>query len=122
MKIDRINLQILFPTGIYMNVRAGMEATIQNGEDIEQSLTQLKTRIEDWFAKNYPNVGEVVTYSNHIQPATTADSRELATQRMISSIDSCTDIKVLETFKLLARNNPEFQLAYDKKLKQLQDV
>ena len=46
--------------------------------------------------------------------------KEEAQSSIIEDINSCTELKVLEAYKLIAKSNPEFQKAYDLKLKQLQ--
>ena len=38
---------------------------------------------------------------------------------MIADIYSCTEIKVLEGYRLLAKTKPEFQAAYDQQMKKL---
>lgn len=45
--------------------------------------------------------------------------KESAEQKMISAINQCSEIKVLETFKLLVKNNPAFQEAYNKRMEEL---
>lgn len=41
---------------------------------------------------------------------------------LIDQINSCTDLKVLDSYKLIAKSRPEIQEAYDNKKKELSET
>jgi len=123
MRVDRICYEQLFPTGVYANQRYRAEAEFQAGDDFSECFKILKSAVEKTFIELNPSimweVGEHKLEVRYSEP-TNEDQKEDATQRMITAINSCTELKVLETFKLLVKNNPVFQEAYNNKLKSFQ--
>ena len=74
--------------------------------------------VEEFHIEN--NKGLYFTMNpDAITNAESKSPKESAQTDMIAAINSCTDIKVLESYRLIAKSNPEFQEAYDKKLKEL---
>ncbi len=125
MKVEKISYQELYPTGVYANQRPGLEASIEPGEDPVKALMELK-ELSDRFHRQsnphlYPNGNEAIITAGPIpEQQVQKDSRESATQRIIDQITQCSDETVLKSFQLIAKNNPEIQEVYDKKLKSFQ--
>ena len=118
MKVDRISYQKLFPLGVYTNERIGMEAQLQDGDVYEDCFAELKKEVEAFHKSTNQQL-----YQDSDSPVASfqkPDSKESATERMLTAINTCTEMKVLETFKLLVKNNQVFQEAYDNKLKSFQ--
>ena len=119
MTIDKISLQILYPSGIYANVKPAMEATLEAGDTPEQCLTELKQRLDNWFWETHPELssqrGSTITDVKEEPP----QSKLTQEQSIIRDISSVTDLKVLESYKLIAKNNPNIQPAYDNQLNKL---
>lgn len=74
MKVERITYQQTFPTGPYMNVKLGLEISLDahndlnNGEEAfdesSEAFDMAKTICESSFKEMFPNIGEVVTYGD----------------------------------------------------------
>lgn len=116
MRVDRINYSKLLPTGVYSNERIGLDAELEPGDDAEVCLNKLRDCVEKLHKANNP---QYYQDTNPIEVATTKDSKESATERIIAAINSCTEPKVLETFRLLVKSNPIFQEFYNKKENEL---
>lgn len=128
MKIDRISYSESIEVYAGKWVKVGMEAELFDGDIIESSYASLKKLVSDQFATNstelsFPRkgAGGLENYITSAPPDIQIDKspKESAHERMISAINECTNVTVLESFKLLVKNNPEFQNAYDKKMQQL---
>jgi len=135
MKLIQIEFEELFPTGVYANQRYRAIATIDERENITECYKALKDKIEDVFVQlnpqiqfsnpmfHHPTISDIEvtdhpTNGNLLVIREKTNPKEEAEQRMLEAINTCTELKVLETFKLLVKNNPVFQNAYNEKLKQ----
>lgn len=113
----------------YGNTRPGVvEAILKPGETLEDALDELDERLTAWHKKRYPHLYEDATQqqSNGIplpdgyvrfesigvlkQERTSEDQRIAA---LIADIYSCAELKVLESYRIMAKANPELQAAYD---------
>jgi hypothetical protein len=95
---------------------------VQSWENVEETKKRLVEMVDRWHKELNPQlyqeqIKDIGVYENYIEATT---PKEDATQRMINAINSCTELKVLETFKLLVKNNPVFLEAYNNKLKSFQ--
>lgn len=122
MTIDRISFEQLFPTGEYANQRLRVEGTLTEGETIEDAFIQAKASVESSFKAANPLI-EVATPTPSQLPETRIhkESQELRVANMIADIQSCQDLKVLETYKLLVKNNPQLQQVYDETAEKLKN-
>ena len=121
-KIDKITYAKLFNIGLYMNERIGVEMQLDAGDDAKEALETARKLVHEYHREANK---ELYEREESIQEEPTKvlqqeTPKEKAKTSMIDGINSCKDIKVLETYKFLCRSNPEFQKAYDFKLKQLQ--
>lgn len=123
MKIDRITYQKIFPTGMmYLNHKIGIEIQLDSDDSPDEAFEVAKKTVEQWNLESNPGMATAMEYMKHEVPVlgtkqVEKDSKESATQRIIDQINQCPDIVVLESFKLIAKSNPEIQIAYDNKLK-----
>lgn len=126
----RISVQPLLPTGNYLNCRIGIEQDFPEDTNIETAVNTLWDSITAIHMKRYPhlyNEDGTVKYEMYkgeepTKKVTTIEENEPLTplEKMKLAINSCTDITVLESFKLLVSKNKEgLQETYDNKLKQL---
>jgi uncharacterized cupredoxin-like copper-binding protein len=115
MNITTVSYAKLFPLGAFINEKIGVEISISEGEDARFALSEAKKLVHEFhFEQNkelYEMKGTTVTT---IEPELVG---ELA---IINDIKSCKELKVLESYRLIVKNNPELQEAYDNKLKELQ--
>ncbi len=129
MKIEKITYEQLFPLPQpFANVRLSMEITIGSKEDPAKVYELAKEKVEAAFKTMFPPVVPVVTDFNNgaehpIQIGKT--SKETATDRMIAAINSCTvldrNLGGLLSFEKLVSGNPDFQSAYNKKMRELKN-
>lgn len=112
MKIDRLSYQKLIPIGAYQNERVGVEAVLDQTDDPIACMNQLKKI-----------VNSMATVSDYTFPGVQWEEVQIARPavetNLIRDINSCTEIKALETYKILVRNNQALKDAYDKKMVEL---
>jgi len=56
MRIDRIIYQKAFVTGPFLQEKIGMEAQIDDGEDVQAKMLTLKNLVEDFHSRNNPGL------------------------------------------------------------------
>ena len=100
------------------------------GESIEDGVIRVHDALERAAAilKKRVQQGNVPEPVRSFTPQQTGSSvMEIQTDKgpddriaaMIADIYSCTEIKVLEGYRLLAKTKPEFQAAYDQQMEKL---
>ena len=96
--------------------KAWIEADMDESDDIQTSLQFLKQQVEQFHKESNPN-GLTVTTVKKIPDV--LEYEKSPEEKMVAQIHEITDIKVLESFKLLASRNEKIKSAYDNRLKQL---
>lgn len=121
MKINKVFYEKLFPTGSFLNERIGMEASLDPGDDEQGALHSLKEKVEKFHKDSNPLLDTVAPDQQPIisEKPIPADQRIAV---IIADIYSCKELKVLESYKLMVKGNPELQAAYDQKFKELTNV
>lgn len=123
-----IKINRLFSTAPYENIDLGMEATIDPGETYDEAVIKAHQQIMETFKKIYPPVTVNPEYAHLLQPTQQAPPREIKVDKvpeeervskLIEDLNTCTSVKILESYKLIAKLNPTVQSAYDLKLKEL---
>lgn len=130
MNITSINYTKTYNLGSYQSEKIGVEISINEGENAMEALDTAKKLCQEFHDKNNPE--PFVSGETIIQPASTEPipeikvdkktAKEQQEQNLIDAINSCTELKVLESYRLIAKSNEKLQTAYDNKLKQLQDA
>ncbi len=120
MKIEKISYQKLFPLGAFINEKIGVEMQLDEGDNPVQVLNEAKKLVEKYHIDTNPQM--YIDDVPQISTTTTIDQVQPLTKvaSLIQQINSCEEIKVLESYKLIVKTDPDLQRAYDKKLKQLQ--
>jgi hypothetical protein len=115
MKIDRISYSKIIPIGSYCNERIGLEASIDEGDDVETSMQKLKDLVNSLAS----NQIQVVESGNGELPVENRTPKEQQIANFKEAITTCTSMKALEMFKKLVdrENLPALTEAYDNKLK-----
>jgi hypothetical protein len=120
MKPTKVTYEELFPIGSFLNSRLSLEMSISSESEIESTLDRAKKILSDWHKKTFPHmyIDEVPnkTYFNRPAEEVTPATQEEWTIREIST---CKDLKTLDSYKLIAKINPNIMAAYHKKLKEL---
>lgn len=120
----------LYSTGPYLNEEIGFEISIpDHGDPIAevQTLKELCDKAHEQLNPGLEDKTDIGVYENHVArtqlPETRIhkESQELRVANMIADIQSCQDLKVLETYKLLVKNNPQLQQVYDETAEKLKN-
>ena len=121
MQLEKVNYQKVFAAAAYQNEKIGLEASIDKGEDPLEVLAELKSIAEKFHKENNPGL----YIQTNPEPSTGTplliQEPRTAVPLIIQDIGTCTSIKTLETYKFIAKSNPEIQAAYDSKYNELQN-
>lgn len=114
MKITTVSYQKAFVIGPYLQEKVGLEASLDPGDDEQGVLEWLKEKVEKFHADNNPE--QVDNAFNALTQAVITEKPIPADQRIaviIADIYSCKELKVLESYKLMVKGNPELETAYE---------
>lgn len=119
MHISKIYIQENFIPNInidpFKRKSFGMEITIKDGEDVGQAISEAETHIANYIKANTVPMDDECR-GVKIRDISPEESRLSATQSIINDINTCKELKVLESYRLIAKSNQEIQEAYDNKL------
>ena len=114
MKITKIGYSKTYQIGLANFEKLWLEADVTEGDDIRQCQYALKKQVESFhFESN--KAAEKQAQEAKEEPKTQE-------ARIIAQIYGATDLKVLESFSLLAKNNKLIEAAYNHRLKELLNV
>ena len=124
MNITKVSLGKTIPNGSFSSIRIDMEATIDEGETPEQVLLSLSQRIDQYHKQSHPELysSEQNSYPeilSTVRYETQQEQQLTPSQKIINQIKQCSDITVLKSFELLAKNNTEIKTVYQVKLNEL---
>lgn len=134
MKITTITFMQTFPTGNFSNQKLAVEVEIEdphsstgesNHDAAMDAFKEAKELVNTAFKKMNPGIELTVDYSaipGHPMNVTQVEktneiSKEDAIQRLVDQINSCTELKILQSYRLIATGNSALKEAYDNKLK-----
>lgn len=115
MKITKIHYFFTAPNNMHWN-KIGAEAELVDGDEIRQSLYKLKKEVESFFYESKAAAEKEKELLPFEKPR--PESRE---QAIIQDISTCPDLKTLEAYRLIAKNNQAIQEAYETKFNELQN-
>jgi hypothetical protein len=100
---------------MFQSEKIGVELTLNEGEDAKEALDTARLLVEEYHKENNKELEEmrgtqVVTIDEKLSPD----------EQIIRDINSCSDLKILESYRLIVKKNPQFQETYNLKLNQLQ--
>lgn len=132
MTITKIKYERQFPIGPYLQERIGFEAELGSvplptpvegmfpvrNETPEEAIAQLRQLCENIHKEKYPHL-----YIDN-QPITIEQVPDVQVGKPVvgdifDQMASCTEIKVLESYKLMVKGFPDRQAAYDLKMDEL---
>lgn len=140
MKITKVAFEKTIGMPNYSNDKPiVVECILEGDETKEEAWTKLNQDMIAWHQKEYPNLYE--KFQDHLKLETHQGLEVMRTQRppfakevtqepiirskqpedqriamLIADIYSCGDLKILESYKVMARAKPELQAAYDAQL------
>jgi hypothetical protein len=123
MKIDRTKFTAQYENGVIKTMWVSVEVSMDSGmgEDPKAALGLSKKISDEWYQQQggwiyNANLGTTITdVPEEVQIERPNDARKALMQDM----RSCQEVKVLESYRLLAKSDPELQLVYDIKMDEL---
>ena len=132
MKFEKIIYMETIPTVAFGNVRMGTEGSLEEGESMADAFRQAKNKINESYNALYgsSHFGNSEGWSPPIAPQTILSNSTITTKdiaeekstadRVIEQINQCSELVVLESFRLIAERNPKIADAYNQRCAQLQ--
>lgn len=133
----KISYKQKFPTWQFLNCDIGFEIDVPEGENPLEKMKELKNLAAEFHKQEFPHlyqdnkmVGDFISPSPAIHAQTDyhisdfpneKSSKERTIDALIQDINSCKEIKVLESYRLIVKKYPELEDAYNLKLKSLQE-
>jgi hypothetical protein len=125
MHIERIYIQDNFVPDIvsdqFRRKVIGVSICLKEGEGTRDAEEFAEEYIAEYIKKNTVNPfvsGVSIVADNAVVPIVHVEKEE--PKSITEYIESCTELKVLESYRLIAQTRLEYKEAYDKKLKELQ--
>jgi hypothetical protein len=118
MKIEKVSYQKLFPIGNFLNERIGFEASVDEGDDIFETLGKLKRMADQFHAEN--NAANIVPDSENSSHKENSEDREIGLKP--EAIMSCKELRVLETYRFVIKGKPALEAAYNQRKFELENL
>lgn len=99
----------------------GVSISIKEGEDPKDAEKAAEDYIADYIKRNTIDQPSVQIKDIEPKPLAPHKPKLSPEETMINEINTCKELKVLESYRLIVKKNPKFQEAYDQKLKELTD-
>ena len=120
MNIDRLTYSKLFPTGSYSNERIEVSCSLSDNEDIIQVYSELHNMVKDLhFSQNKELYEQMGVIEKIVEQSGSPLNK---TEELIRDINSCKELKVLQSYRLIVKNNPQLKEAYEIKLIELNKI
>ena len=118
MNINEISYEKVFPLGAFINEKIRVNVSVGVGEDAKAALDVARSLVHDYHYENNKDIYAMRgTVERTIEPVIQTNEQSKSNQvlSIIASINTCTETKVLESYRLIAKTNKDIQDAYDKK-------
>jgi hypothetical protein len=130
MQITSVNYNRTYAIGPFLNEKIGVEATIEEGDNPIEVLKSLKELADNFNKIANPHLEEPKFFDavgskgflNAVQPIDEREIEKPIGKSMPEQIMSCDSMKVLESYKLLVKNNDEWKAAYDLRFEQIKQI
>ena len=121
MRVDKICYEQLWPTGQFSNQRYRVEATVDWEKDdiiecyktlkscVEKTFTELNPQIQ-WSDQPHPIPGVNQFMQQETKPPEIQIEKPLGVT--VEDINSCTEKKILETYRFVIKGKPTLEKAY----------
>lgn len=130
MIVEKISLLVPFVDdqfGTYLQKKVTMDIILQEGDTPEKALDYALETVTAWnqSIKKLPIEWEkIADLPPSLKPTITIQSEPQISEHqrllsLIGDIYSCDELKILESYRLLAKSHPAIQEAYDNMLKKL---
>ncbi len=125
MNITSVSYVKLFPLGMYINEKIGVEVSLEAGEDAMLALDTARNLVHEYHEKNNPTPysGISVVADNVPVPEVQINEppavKQTKEERQKADIASSPDVKTLESYRLIVKKYPYLQEVYDETMKKL---
>jgi hypothetical protein len=125
MKFTELYYEKVFPIAPYVNEKIGVRMSIEEGEDAKAAIETAREFAEECFNEKYGDLAQRINISFDEPPPTpvvikeTPPPEEQRIADIIAQMNTCKEIKVLETYRFMVKKEPKLQEAYDLKHKEL---
>lgn len=129
MRFTQVSYQRTFNLGVgtFESEKLGVEIEILEGESPKDALDAAKQLVEEQHKENNKSRYNAVIVEENFTKLSEDFVGDLSTlkpipppkQTISEQIASCTDIKILESYKLIVKKNPELQKVYDETMDKL---
>ena len=122
MQISKVTYKKTYNLGNFSSERIGVEIEINAGEDAKNALDVAKSLVEEYHKQSsaeypMPHIEEIeIPIISKATKELLKDNLQIREPTLEEQIMSCEEIKVLESYKFIAKKDPQLQLAYDKKM------
>lgn len=89
------------------------EAEINPGEDAKAILHQCKNLVEEFWTEISP------AHNGSVVPTIAKQETQSTEASTIAAIYTCTEVKVLESYNMIAKKYPAIEAAYNQQMKKL---
>jgi len=119
MQFTSISFEKLFPTGAYMNEKIRVDMSLNLGDSPMDAIDEARKVVNENFEKNNPHLvtPDILRKANMMQ----AEPIFFKEQSTSEQIKTCTELKVLESYKFIVKGKPELETIYQNKLKELSE-
>ena len=121
MHIEKISYQKTFNLGNYSSERIGVDINLNEGDTTDEAMAQARALIDKYHSETLSLIDDKQR-GIHEQVIPTPKEPLSKTEEMIRDMNTCKDLKILESYRLIASKNPELQAAYDLKHEQLLEL
>ena len=122
IKITRsLSYEMVNGFGLKLWDKLGAEMEVSPTDNPKEGYSHMKLLIEEVHKESFPGIESTLVQDSYEVPNKQVDKKADPVSNMITAITTCTTIDTLKTFEKLAKSKPEFQTAYDNRLKELQN-
>jgi hypothetical protein len=116
--ITKVTYRRTYNLGSFQSEAIGVEMDLNENEDPINAFKEMNKLTDAYHLETITQLDLYRGATERVieQPKT----KETQEERIIKDLGTCKELKVLETYSLLAKNNPKIQEAYNLKLKELQ--
>lgn len=107
-----------FPLQSFSNEKIGVEIELDETDDRKEVLKEAKKFVHDFHFETNKEFYQNLSYSDEPSEVINIENKSVE-DRIIEGIESCTELKVLQSYELLSKKYPKILSIYNKKLKEL---
>jgi hypothetical protein len=125
MKPTLISYQKTFPLAPYVNEKISIEMQLDEGDDPIVVLNEAKKLVEKYHRDTNPQLYQEVkveldAFKVFEPPIRKEQPKKDRLSQLKEDISTCKELKVLESYRLIAQSNPEIKSVYETMYKKLQ--